>query len=170
MSATFRLETVDPEVGRIFAGDKIIAHVVWTDSFWCITGANRTGVLASYVDLTDAEEMGDAYLRAIADPAMFGTASVEWDFFLDPPTFVGAEHGEAECWIYTAHKLVLGGGSADFREWSGKDFAAANAIYRRVRRKYGDSPPDKTEELRALMADRQPAGPRVGLGAGGPAR
>jgi hypothetical protein len=47
---------------------------------------------------------------------------------------------------------VADGHSADFREWSSKDFAAANAQYRRVRRKYNDTPPDKAAELKELMA------------------
>ncbi len=146
----FRLERVDPEVGRVFAGDRIIAHVVWTDSFWCLTGVNRDGILATYTDLTDPAEMGDAYLRAIAS-GQFGETDASWDFFLDPPTFVGESEGERKVWLYTAWKLVSSGKSADFREWGGAEFAAANAIYRRSLRKYGDSPPDKTEALKELM-------------------
>jgi len=147
--AKFRLETVDPEVGRVFVGDRIVAHVVWTDSFWCVTGANRDGVLASYTDLTEPDEMGDAYLRYVSEQS---DGNVEWDFFLDPPTFVEASEGGQACWVYTAYKLVSSGKTADFREWQPGDFQAANAIYRRVRRKYGDNPPDKAAELRELMS------------------
>lgn len=149
-TATFKLEKVDAEVGRVFVGERIVAHVVWTDSFWCLTGVNQDGILESFTDLTDLSDMGDAYVRAIASGKLESDAQL--DFFLDPPTFVGASEGNRRCWIYTAHKLVSSGKNADFREWDNSEFAAANAIFRRVVRKYGDSPPDKTDELKELMA------------------
>jgi hypothetical protein len=138
----------------------IVGTLNWTDSFWALFIPTSPGAQAKRaIPFTDCDERADldlAYTRAITEHLK--PASAEWDFFLDPPTFVGNSDGERACWIYVAWKLVTSGNSADFREWEGRDFAAANARtaaanaqYRRVRRKYNDSPPDKAEELKELM-------------------
>lgn len=54
-----------------------------------------------------------------------------------PPPF--AKHEGA--WLYTQAKVRRQSG-LDYDEWSGKQFAAANVIYRNVVRKYGDAVPD----------------------------
>lgn len=153
MSANFKLEQIDAENARIVSGNSIVGTLNWTDSFWALfltaPGAEHKRAIV-FADCTELDDLDVAYTRAIAEHLK--PASTEWDFFLDPPTFVGATDGERACWIYTAYKLVSSGKSADFREWGSRDFAAANAQYRRVRRKYNDSPPDKAAELKELMA------------------
>jgi hypothetical protein len=152
--ATFKLEQIDAETARIVSGNSIVGTLNWTDSFWALFIPTAPGAQAKRaIPFTDCDEQGDldlAYTRAVTEHLK--PASAEWDFFLDPPTFVGNSDGERACWIYVAWKLVTSGNSADFREWEGRDFAAANAQYRRVRRKYNDSPPDKAEELKELMS------------------
>lgn len=150
---TFKLERVDAETGRIFSGNQIVGTLNWTDSFWALD--KGYGMPLCFTDLRDPDEMSAAYLRAVGEGA-FAAQGTDLDFFLDPPTFVGPTDGERACWIYTAWKLLVDGkpvDPVDFREWDASEFRAANAIYRRVVRKYGDSPPDKAEEVQELVKE-----------------
>jgi hypothetical protein len=153
MTASFKLERIDAENARIVSGNSIVGTLNWTDSFWALfvtaPGAQEKRAIV-FADCNELDDLDVAYTRAIAEHLK--PASVEWDFFLDPPTFVGNTDGERACWIYVAWNLVSTGKSTDFREWGSKDFAAANAQYRRVRRKYNDNPPDRAEALKELMA------------------
>lgn len=143
-----RLEKQGDERARIFHGNKIVGFLVWTDSFWMLQDGDERPVHV-FTDIMDVEDMSLAFAKSFEHLAEWNS---ELDFFLDPPTFVGPTEGERACWIYTAHKLLSSGKSVDFKEWSGGEFSAANAIYRRVRRKYGDNPPDKTAEVKEMTA------------------
>lgn len=152
---TFKLERQTDELARIVSGDHIVAELVWTDSFWAASIPTSPGATARrmvpFVDLNEIEDVGVAYARAVAD-GHFTAKGADLDIFLDPPTFVGPTDGERACWLYTAWKLMEQGHSVDFREWGESDFAAVNAVYRRVVRKYGDSPPDKADAIGELVA------------------
>lgn len=143
-----RLEKVDEENARIFNGAKIVGMLRWTDSCWLLADTDDRPIHV-FTDIDEVEDVGLAFAKSFEHLVAWG---VDLDFFLDPPTFVGPSEGERACWIYTAWKLLDSGKPVDFREWSQQEFMAANAIYRRVRRKYGDSPPDKTAEVKEMTA------------------
>lgn len=149
MTATYSLERIDDENARIVSGNHIVGTLNWTDSFWALFPSN--GQRPVVFDECDAlDDLDLAFSKSVSEH--FNKQSTGWDFFLDPPTFVGHSDGERKCWIYICWKLVKDGANPDFREWSGREFAAANAMYRRAVRKYGDNPPDKAEELKELIS------------------
>lgn len=143
------LERIDAENARVVSGSRILGTLHWTDSFWCA----RTPV-SGYVPIREADSIEDlpmAYALAVANSIFATPQAMTLDFEVDPPTFVGSSPGELACWLYVAWKQVDAEKAPKaMADWTPKDFQAANTIYRRVRRKYGDSPPDKRDELRAL--------------------
>jgi hypothetical protein len=147
---TLRHERLSDERSRIFNGNQIIAHLNWTDSMWVLTDAADRNVIHAFTDLRDPEDQGMAFLKSFPH---LSTDTV-LDFLLDPPTYVGQTEGERKCWVYTVWKMAVQTGKAPVKmvEWEDKNYAAAQAIYRRVVRKYGDNPPDKADELRELQA------------------
>lgn len=146
---TFTLDRIDSESARIVCGSRILGTLNWTDSFWALEIPGQKYV--AYPDCDTLDDLDIAFMKAVSEQFQSDDAS-KLDFFLDPPTFVGPGDGSRACWIYTAWKLITQGKSADPNEWSGPEYAAANAIYRRVRRKYGDSPPDKTDAIKEVQA------------------
>jgi hypothetical protein len=157
MNLDFKLERIDAENARILSGNTIVGTLSWTDSFWALFVPTSPGAKAQRaIPFTDCDEVDDldiAYVHAINDGHLT-PKDVGLDFLLDPPTFVGPTDGERACWVYTVWKQVCQSGKAesDMAAWSARDYQAAQTIYRRVRRKHGDTPPDKADELKAAMA------------------
>jgi hypothetical protein len=153
----FSLERIDPENARILSGNTIVGTLNWTDSFWALFLPTSPGAKAQRaVPFQDCDELDDldlAYMKAISGGHLTAR-DASLDFFLDPPTFVGPTDGERACWTYTVWKQVCQTEKApgNMALWSDKDYQAAQAIYRRVRRKYTDTPPDKTDELKEAMS------------------
>lgn len=151
MSADFKLERIDAESARILSGNSIVATLNWTDSFWVLYSPPGAATPTVYPEFNSVDDVSDAFLAIVASGKL-SAASADLDFLLDPPTFVGPTEGERRCWIYTAHKQIEGRKApGDMREWTAANYAGAQAIYRRVVRKYGDAPPDRVDELRSLQ-------------------
>lgn len=149
----FKLERQDDENARILSGNTIVGTLNWTDSCWALVLPRSTQGVIAFPDCNEVEDMDLAFTRAI--PSLVA-APVGLNFLLDPPTFVGITQGEQACWAYAVWKLVCQAApakrfSADMSEWKARDYQAAQAIYRRSVRKYGDCPPDHVAELKAAM-------------------
>lgn len=144
-----RHERITDERSRIFNGNQIVGHLVYSDSYWVLMDAADSRIVHVFTDLTDADDQGTAFLKSF--PHL--STDVGLDFLLDPPTYVGQTEGERKCWLYTVWKMAVQTGKAPVKmsEWEATNYSAAQAIYRRVVRKYGDNPPDKADELRALQ-------------------
>lgn len=149
---TFSLERIDTENARIMSGVTIVGNLSWTDSFWVLMDGTKARRVHVWTDLTEVDDMDSAFLLSISE-GYLSAQSTDLDFMLDPPTFVGPTEGERACWAYVVWKQITSGAPHQMEEWGPREYAGAATIYRRVRRKYGDSPPDKTGELKGLTTD-----------------
>lgn len=116
-------------------------------------GAQAQQRVIPFMACDEVDDLDIAYGQAISGDYLT-PQDVGLDFLLDLPAFVGPTEGERACWVYTVWKQVCQSAKAESAMvlWTERDYKAAQMIYRRVRRKYIDSPPDKTDELKEAMS------------------